>query len=87
MADMKDLEALSGVPVEVTIVIGHTCLTIGRLLELEVGAVLELNREVGDEVDICVNGHVVAKGELMVENGRLGVAITQILENGENKCG
>ena len=86
MTDREKLEPLSNVPVEVTVVLGQTRLTIGQLLALEEGAVLELDRGVNDEVDVCVNGSVVAKGELMVENGRLGSAVAKVLEE-ENACG
>lgn len=58
MTDREKLEPLSNVPVEVTVVLGQTRLTIGQLLALEEGAVLELDRGVNDEVDVCVNGSV-----------------------------
>ena len=60
MTDREKLEPLSNVPVEVTVVLGQTRLTIGQLLALEEGAVLELDRGVNDEVDGCVNGSVVS---------------------------
>ena len=72
MTDREKLEPLSNVPVEVTVVLGQTRLTIGQLLALEEGAVLELDRGVNDEVDVCVNGSVVA--------------VTKVLEE-ENACG
>mgnify|MGYP002567935530 CR=1 FL=1 len=87
LPDLQKLKPLLNVPVEITVVLGQISLTIGQLLELQEGAVLELDREIGSEADICVNGDAVAKGELMIENGRMGIVITRILEDGENRCG
>lgn len=83
MSKLEQLENLSRIPLKVSAVLGKTSLTIGQLLQMEPGTVLELDREVDDEIDVCVNGSPVAKGELMVENGRLGITITRILDNEE----
>ncbi len=78
--------ALETPTAEVSVVLGQTALTAERLLSMEKGAVLTLNRELKDNIDIYVNGSMAAKGELMVENGKLGVVVTKVLKE-ENSCG
>lgn len=87
MNECEKLSRISEVLVEVSAVLGNARMTVGSLLALEAGAVVELDRDINDEIDICVNGSVVAKGALMIEDGRLGIEITQILSKEENQCG
>ncbi len=86
MNECEKLSRISEVPVEVSAVLGNARMTVGSLLALEAGAVVELDRDIDDEIDICVNGSVVAKGALMIEDGRLGIEITKILPKEENRC-
>ena len=86
MNECEKLSRISEVPVEVSAVLGNARMTVGSLLALEAGAVVELDRDIDDEIDICVNGSVVAKGALMIEDGRHGIEITKILPKEENRC-
>lgn len=69
---------LSDLPVRVTAIIGRTRLPIGDLLRSEPGAVLELDRNTGDPVEILVNDRLIARGEIVTIGDRLGVTITEL---------
>ena len=74
-----DLEALFDVPVQVSAVLGRTRMPVGDLLKLGPGAVLELDRKVGEAIDIYVNNRLVARGEVVLVEDKLGVTMTEIL--------
>ncbi len=78
-----DLEQLFDVPVMVSAVLGKSRMPIGDLLRLGPGAVLELDRKVGEAIDIFVNNRLVARGEVVLVDERLGVTMTEIVK-GEN---
>ena len=78
-----DLEQLFDVPVMVSAVLGKSRMPIGDLLRLGPGAVLELDRKVGEAIDIYVNNRLVARGEVVLVEERLGVTMTEIVK-GEN---
>ncbi|GJD57934.1 flagellar motor switch protein FliN [Methylobacterium dankookense] len=78
-----DLEQLFDVPVMVSAVLGKSRMPIGDLLRLGPGAVLELDRKVGEAIDIFVNNRLVARGEVVLVEERLGVTMTEIVK-GEN---
>jgi flagellar motor switch protein FliN len=73
------MESLLDIPVEVSIEIGRTRMTIGELLGLSRGSVVELNRLAGESADIYVNEKLVGKGEIVVANERLGVRVLEIV--------
>lgn len=75
------LEAVYDVPVRVSAVLGTATLQVGQLLKLERGAVIELDRRVGEQVDILVNDRLVARGEVAVVDGRLAVTMTEIVKS------
>lgn len=75
-----DLEQMFDVPVTVSAVLGATKLAIGDLLKLGPGAVLELDRRVGEAIDILVNDRLVARGEVVVVEDKLGVTMTEIIK-------
>ena len=81
-ASTPSLEAIYDVPVQVSAVLGRTTLQVGQLLKLERGAVIELDRRVGEQVDIFVNDRLVARGEVAVVDGRLAVTMTEIVKSG-----
>ncbi len=72
--------AVYDVPVEITAVLGTTQIQVSQLLKMGRGAVLELDRKVGDPVDILVNQRKVAIGEIIVVEDRLGVTLTETLK-------
>ena len=76
----KDLEALFDVPVQVSAVLGRARMEVGELLRLGPGAVLELDRKVGEAIDIYVNNRLVARGEVVLVEEKLGVTMTEIIK-------
>jgi flagellar motor switch protein FliN/FliY len=75
-----DLEAVFDVPVQVSAVLGRTRLQVGELLKLGPGTVLELDRKVGEAIDIYVNNRLVARGEVVLVEDKLGVTMTEIVK-------
>ena len=68
------------VPVQVSAVLGKTSMEVSQLLKLGRGAVVELDRKVGEAIDIYVNNRLVARGEVVVVDERLGVTMTEIIK-------
>src|ERR1700742_838661 len=75
-----DLEAVFDVPVQVSAVLGRSKMDVGELLKLGPGPVLELDRRVGESIDIYVNNRLVAHGEVVLVEDKLGVTMTEILK-------
>ena len=75
-----DLEQVFDVPVTISAVLGHARMPVGDLLKIGPGAVLELNRKVGEAVDILVNNRLVARGEVVLVDERLGVPMTEYIK-------
>jgi flagellar motor switch protein FliN/FliY len=75
-----DLEAVFDVPVQVSAVLGRTHMDVGDLLNLGPGVVLELDRRVGEAIDIYVNNRLVARGEVVLVEEKLGVTMTEIIK-------
>ena len=75
-----DLEAVFDVPVQVSAVLGRARMEVGDLLRLGPGTVLELDRRVGEAIDIYVNNRLVARGEVVLVEDKLGVTMTEILK-------
>jgi flagellar motor switch protein FliN/FliY len=75
-----DLEAVFDVPVQVSAVLGRARMDIGDLLKLGPGTVLELDRKVGEAIDIYVNNRLVARGEVVLVEDKLGVTMTEIIK-------
>jgi flagellar motor switch protein FliN/FliY len=76
----SDLEAVFDVPVQVSAVLGRTRMDIGDLLKLGPGAVLELDRKVGEAIDIYINNRLVARGEVVLVEEKLGVTMTEMIK-------
>jgi len=74
------LEAVYDVPVNITVLLGKTSMQVNQLLKLGRGAVLELDRKVGEPIDILVNNRLVARGEIVVVEDRIGVTMTEIVK-------
>jgi flagellar motor switch protein FliN/FliY len=75
-----DLEAVFDVPVQVSAVLGRARMDVGDLLRLGPGTVLELDRKVGEAIDIYVNNRLVARGEVVMVEEKLGVTMTEIIK-------
>jgi flagellar motor switch protein FliN len=76
----QDLEAVYDIPVQVSAVLGRANMEVNQLLKLGRGAVVELDRKVGEAIDIYVNNRLVARGEVVVVEDRLGVTMTEIVK-------
>ena len=79
-----DLAPVFDVPVNISAVLGRAHLSVAQLLKLGPGAVLELDRKVGEAIDIYVNNRLIARGEVVVIDERLGVTMTEIIKDGDN---
>jgi len=75
-----DLEAVYDIPVNVSAVLGKTHIQVSDLMKLGKGTVVELDRKVGEAIDIYVNNRLVARGEVVVVEDRLGVTMTEIIK-------
>ena len=74
------LDAVQDIPVQISVVLGKTTLQVAQLLKLGRGAVVELNKKVGEPVDIYINTRLVARGEVVVVEDRVGVTMTEIIK-------
>ena len=74
------LETVYDIPVQVTVVLGKTSMQVNQLLKLGRGAVIELDKKVGEAIDIFVNNRLVARGEVVVVEDRIGVTMTEIIK-------
>ena len=75
-----NLEMLLDLPLELSVELGRTRMSLQELLKLDKGSVIRLGRTEGEPLDIQVNGRTVARGEVVVVNDRLGVRVTEIGE-------
>ena len=75
-----ELEAVYDIPVQVSAVLGKSSMQVHQLLKLGRGAVVELDRKIGEAVDIYVNNRLVARGEVVVVDDRLGITMTEIIK-------
>ena len=79
MGTMKQMDALAGVQMEITIEVGRTSLPIGQLLQLQPGQIVELDREVGSPLDMFINGTLLAHGEIVVVDDLFGFRVTSVV--------
>ena len=80
-ADPSDLSRLAEIPMELSVEIGRTHMTVGQTLELRVGAIVPLERSSGQPADLLVNGSPIARGEVVVVDEQYGLRITEILDD------
>jgi flagellar motor switch protein FliN/FliY len=81
-----DLAPVFDVPVNISAVLGRANMSVAQLLQLGQGSVLELDRKVGEAIDIYVNNRLVARGEVVVVDDRLGVTMTEIITDGDSQA-
>ena len=74
------LDAVQDIPVQVSVVLGKATMQVNHLLKLGRGAVVELDKKIGEPVDIYVNNRLVARGEVVVVEDRIGVTMTEIIK-------
>ncbi|PCJ58753.1 MAG: flagellar motor switch protein FliN [Rhodospirillaceae bacterium] len=78
---ISGLEAVYDIPVRLSAVLGRSTMQVSQLLKLGRGAVIELDRKVGEAIDIYVNDRLVARGEVVVLDERLGITMTEIIKS------
>ncbi|HYM54408.1 MAG TPA: flagellar motor switch protein FliN [Solirubrobacteraceae bacterium] len=76
-----DLSRLSDIPMELSVEIGRTHMTVGETLDLRVGSVVTLERLAGETADLLVNGTAIARGEVVVIDEQYGLRVTEILDS------
>lgn len=81
-----DLAPVFDVPVSISAVLGRASMSVAQLLQLSSGSVLELDRKVGEAIDIYVNNRLVARGEVVIVDERLGVTMTEIIKDGDTSA-
>ena len=81
----SDLAPVFDVPVSISAVLGRATMSVAQLLQLQSGSVLDLDRKVGEAIDIYVNNRLVARGEVVIVDDRLGVTMTEIIKDGDTQ--
>lgn len=76
----SDLEAVYDIPVKVSAILGKTKMKVSQLLKLNKGAIIELDSKVGEAIDVYVNNNLVARGEVVVVDDKLGITMTEIVK-------
>lgn len=79
-----DLEAVFDVNVNVSAILGKSKMEVSQLLKLAKGSVVELDRKIGEAIDIFVNDRLVARGEVVLVEDRLGITMTEIVKGDRN---
>ncbi|WP_372879426.1 flagellar motor switch protein FliN [Spongiibacter marinus] len=74
-----DLDMVMDIPVRVTLEVGGSDMAIRDLLQLQQGAVVELDRQAGEPLDVLVNGRLIARGEVVVVDDKLGIRLTEVV--------
>ncbi|MCF6327847.1 MAG: flagellar motor switch protein FliN [Devosiaceae bacterium] len=77
---VADLEAIFDVPVRVSVILGRSKIPVADLLKMDIGTVVELDRQVGEAIEIYVNDRLIARGEIVLVENRLGVTMTEIIK-------
>ena len=76
-----NLDAISDIPIEISAVLGQTVMPVSQLLKLGRGAVIKLDRKVGEAIDIYVNDRLIARGEVVIVENRIGITMTEIIKS------
>jgi flagellar motor switch protein FliN/FliY len=79
--DDVDLNSISDIPVEISAVLGRSTMAVSQLLKLGRGAVVTLDKKVGEPIEIFVNNRLVAKGEVVIVENKIGVTMTEIIRS------
>lgn len=80
---MNELDMILDIPVQITVELGRTKITIKNLLQLAHGSVVELDAMAGEPMDVLVNGTLIAQGEVVVVNDKFGIRLTDIITPAE----
>lgn len=82
-SNARELDTIMDIPVKLNVQLGRTRITIKQLLDLTEGSVVELDGLAGDPMDILINGHLIAQGEVVVIDDKYGIRITDIVTASE----
>ena len=74
-----DLEAINDVPIDIKVVLGEAEITVEELLKMGKGAIISLDKKIGEPVELFVNNRCVAKGEIVVVEDKIGITMTEVL--------
>lgn len=80
-SDEVNLDSISDIPIEVSAVLGRCSMPVSQLLKLGRGAVVKLDRKVGEPIDIYVNSRLIARGEVVIVENRIGITMTEIIRS------
>jgi flagellar motor switch protein FliN/FliY len=80
MTQDTSLKALHEVPLKVSAVLGNTKMTVEELMKCTQGTIIELEKQVGEPIDLYVNGKVIAKGEIVLVGEKIGITLTEIVK-------
>lgn len=75
-----DLQAVYDVPLQVSAVLGKASMKVNQLVKLSRGSVIELDRKVGEAVDVFINDRLVAKGEIILIDNKIGITLTELVK-------
>ncbi len=76
----SSLEAIYDVPVEISVILGTTSMTVSELLQIGSGTIIELERKVGEAVDVFINKRLVARGEIVIVEEFIGITMTEVIK-------
>ena len=79
----NDLDMIMDIPVQLTVELGRTKMPIKNLLQLAQGSVVELSAQAGEPLDVLINGFLIAQGEVVVVNEKLGIRLTDVITPSE----
>jgi len=74
----NDIDLILDIPLELSVELGRTKMLVNKLLQLGQGSIIDLNKPAGETLDICVNGKLVARGEVVVIDDKYGIRVTDI---------
>jgi flagellar motor switch protein FliN len=83
ITSMNDFDLILDIPVQLTVELGRTKISIRNLLQLAHGSVVELEALAGEPMDVLVNGTLIAQGEVVVVNDKFGIRLTDIITPSE----
>lgn len=75
-----DLKAVYDVPLSVSVVLGKAAMKVNQLVKLTRGSIIELDRKVGESVEVFINDRLVAKGEIVLIENKIGVTLTELIK-------
>ena len=76
----SDLDSILDVPITISAVLGRTRLSVSEILKLSEGSILDLEKAIGEPVDVYINDKQIARGELMLVDDELSISITEIID-------